>query len=104
MRAVYHERLGALRDAARTLAAGAVNLRPVQAGLHCVADLVEADAPRVAREAAARGVEVMPLAAYCADPGAAPPALVLGFAAVRPEDLWDGMRRLMSAIEAARRS
>lgn len=104
MRCAYHERLEGLKGAAHALGAGALSLRPIQAGLHCVADLVEADAVRVAREAAVRGVEVMPLAAYCADPGAAPQALVMGFAAVRPEDLWDGMRRLMSAIEAARRT
>ena len=59
----------------------------------------------VFREAMARGVELMPLSAYCS--GARAPAangLVLGFAAVRPETFDAAFERLAAAIEAARRA
>jgi DNA-binding transcriptional MocR family regulator len=55
-------------------------------------------------EAAARGVEVMPLAAYYLGRGKPVNGLVLGFGAVRPERLSGGMERLAAAIEAAERS
>jgi GntR family transcriptional regulator/MocR family aminotransferase len=105
MRTEYRARLDALAHAAARHCQGALKLRPVTTGLHAVADLKEADDGLVFHEAMARGVEVMPLSAYCFD-RRAPSAngLVLGFAAVRP-DLFDaGMERLAAAIEAARRT
>jgi len=103
MRAVYRERLEALGEAAERWCGGALRLRPVRTGLHAVADLAGVDAERVSNEAAARGVEVTPLAVYFA--GQAPPldALVLGFAAVEPAVLNLGMQRLAAALEAAAR-
>jgi len=103
MRAAYLERLQALTAAAERFCAGALALRPVRTGLHAVADLVGADAESVFREAAVRDVELTPLGAYYADRESSPNALVLGFAAVGPDDLRRGMRRLAAAIEAARR-
>jgi GntR family transcriptional regulator/MocR family aminotransferase len=102
MRTAYRERLAAL-DAALARACGdALRLRPVRTGLHAVADLDAADAGAVARAAAPRGIEVAPVAAYCARPERAPNALVLGFAAVRPDLLRVGAERLAAAIADAR--
>ncbi len=102
MRAAYHERLQALEAAAVRCCGDALRLRPVLSGLHAVAD-VKADAERVFEEALARGVETMPLSAYCGVRAQAPNGLVLGFAPVRPEMAVLGMERLAAAIEAARR-
>jgi GntR family transcriptional regulator/MocR family aminotransferase len=104
MRAVYRERLEALSDAAERRCGGALRLRETRTGLHAVADLTAADASRVFAEAAARGVEVMPLAGYCYGRTRAPNALVLGFGAARPESIEIGMERLAEAIAAARRA
>jgi DNA-binding transcriptional MocR family regulator len=75
----------------------------VTTGLHAVADLSGADALAVSEEAYARGVEAAPLERYCITPSRAANALVLGFAAVRPEGFRNGMERLAAAIDAARR-
>jgi GntR family transcriptional regulator / MocR family aminotransferase len=102
MRVAYRERLEALTAAAARSCGGALRLRPTRTGLHAIADLDGAPAGRVSREAAARGVEATPLAAYFTGRGRPANALVLGFAAVRPEAARRGMERLAAAIEAAR--
>jgi GntR family transcriptional regulator/MocR family aminotransferase len=102
MRVAYRERLEAITAAAARYCGEALRLRPTRTGLHTIADLAGADAARVSREAAGRGVEATPLAAYFARGGPRVNALVLGFAAVRPEAAWRGMERLAAAIEAAR--
>jgi GntR family transcriptional regulator / MocR family aminotransferase len=99
----YRERLEALTAAAHRYCRGALRVRPTRTGLHTIADLDGADAARVSREAAARGVEATPLAAYCVGREKPANALVLGFAAVRPEAARRGMERLAAAIEVARR-
>ena len=101
MRAVYSERLAALHDAAARFCAGRLALRPTRTGLHAVGDLIGVDAVRVTEECARRGVEVMPLSAYAARPGDASNALVLGFGAVPPDAVTQGMRGLAEAIDAA---
>jgi len=103
MRVAYRERMEALLAAAARFCGGRLRVRPTRTGLHAIADLNGADAVAVTREAAARGVEVAPLAAYHAGPERPPNALVLGFAAVRPDAARRGMERLSAAIEAARR-
>jgi GntR family transcriptional regulator/MocR family aminotransferase len=103
MRAVYAERLEAVTAAAVHHCQGVLALRPTRTGLHAVGDLIGVDAGRVADEAMQRGVEVMPLSAYALDPARAGNALVLGFGAVTPERLADGMRELAAAIVAAQR-
>jgi DNA-binding transcriptional MocR family regulator len=77
--------------------------RPVQTRLHVVADFEGVDAFRVSREAATRGVEATPLAAYFAGRARAVNGLVLGFGAVRPDAVSRGMERLGAAIAAASR-
>jgi GntR family transcriptional regulator/MocR family aminotransferase len=104
LRAAYSERLEALQDAAARFCGGTLRVRPARTGLHVVAELRGPDAARVFDEAAARGVEVMPLAAYYLGRGKPVNGLVLGFGAVRPERLSGGMERLAAAIEAAERS
>ena len=102
MRSAYRERLEAITDAAGRYCGGALHIRPVRTGLHAVADVHGVDADRVWNEAAARDVEVMPLAAYSAGRTKIANALVIGFAAVDPEKAVAGMQRLAAAIEAAR--
>ncbi len=102
MRAACRERLDGLKAAAERHCGGVLRFRPVRTGMHAVADLDEVDAEAVYREAAARGVEVMPLSAYYLRPSSAN-ALVLGFASVHPDTMDAGMERLAAAIEAARR-
>ena len=103
MRTAYRERLEAMAAALERHCGGALRLRPVRTGLHAIAHLNGVSATRVTREAAARGVEVAPVAAYCANPARALNSLVLGFAAVRPDVLREGARALAAAIEIARR-
>ncbi len=101
MRAAYRERLEAFGAAARRLCGGALQLHDVRSGLHAVGDLHGVDASRVFGQAAARGVEVMPLAAYYVHRARAANGLVFGFAAVPPAAACRGMERLAAAIEAA---
>jgi GntR family transcriptional regulator/MocR family aminotransferase len=103
MRSVYRERLEALTAAAERSCAGVLRIRPVGTGLHAVGDLDDCDAESVLEEAAVRHVEVTPLSNYFFNRSHAPNALVLGFGAVRPEALSEGMERLAAAIDAARR-
>lgn len=103
MRTAYGERLETLAAALDRYCSGVLRLRPVGTGLHAIADLSGVSAGTVAREAATRGVEVTPVAAYSVRPAKAPNGLVLGFAAVRPDLLRMGAERLAAAIEAARR-
>ena len=104
IRSACRERLEALIESATRHCAGGLRLRPVRTGLHAVADLADSDAETVFEEAVARGVEVMPLSAYCFGRATPPNALVLGFGAARPDAIERGMERLAEAIEAARRA
>jgi GntR family transcriptional regulator/MocR family aminotransferase len=103
MRTVYAERLEALNAAAAHHCPGVLALRTTRTGLHAVADLIGVDAGRVSAEAMQRGVEVMPLSDYVLDPARGGNALVLGFGAVTPERLADGMRELAAAIAEVQR-
>ena len=103
MRVVYRERLEALVAAAERFCGGVLRVRPVQTGLHALADVAGVDAVRVSREAAARGVEAAPLSAYFAGAERGASGLVLGFGVVRPDASRRGMERLAMAIEAAGR-
>jgi len=103
MRVAYRERLEAMIGAAERFCGNTLRVRPVQTGLHALADLDGVDAVRVSQEAAARGVEVAPLSAYFAGRERHANGLVLGFGAVRPDASRRGMEGLAAAIEAARR-
>jgi len=102
MRSAYRERLGAVEAAAREYGEGALRLRPIQTGLHAVADLDDVDEERVCEEARERGIEVAPLGTYYM--GRHPASgLVLGFGSTSPDTLRRGMEQLAAAIAAARR-
>src|SRR5689334_16091933 len=98
MRAVYAERLDALRRAFDRCDAP-LRLRAVQAGMHAVVDLDGVNAERVHAEAARAGVESMPLSAYYCGPGRRPNALLLGFGAVPPAEIRAGVTKLARMIE-----
>jgi GntR family transcriptional regulator / MocR family aminotransferase len=101
MRAAYRERREALIAAADRYCRGVLRLRPIDTGLHAIAELEDADADDVFRQAARRGVEVMPLSAYFSGRSSIN-GLVMGFACARPDALSAGMERLAAAIDAAR--
>ncbi|ADB50912.1 MocR-like pyridoxine biosynthesis transcription factor PdxR [Conexibacter woesei] len=97
LRRRYRERRTALATALAQ-AAPAIELTGMDAGLHAVAHLprgTSAAAVDALLAAAARdGVAAHPLARYHADPSAAPPALVLGYAQLSTEAIAEGVARL----------
>jgi len=101
MRSVYRERLEALEAAAKEFCDGALRLRPIQTGLHAVADLDGIDEERVCEEARDRAIEVAPLGTYYLGRRTRN-GLLLGFASTPPDTLRRGMERLAAAINAAR--
>jgi len=101
MQAAYAERLEALRRAIERSGLP-LALRPVRAGMHAVMDVEGVSAELVHEEAAALGVETMPLSAYYLA-ARAPNALLVGFGAVTPAAIRAGVTRLARAIEVARR-
>jgi GntR family transcriptional regulator/MocR family aminotransferase len=103
MRTAYRERLEALTEAAERSCGGALRLRPVQTGLHAVADLHGVDEVRVYEAARARGIEVAPLGMYFMGRQTVN-GLLLGFASTRPDVLRRGMETLAASIEAVQRS
>jgi len=103
MQSAYAERLEALRRAIER-AGAPLHLRAVQAGMHAIVDLEGVSAERVHAEAAALGVESMPLSSYYQGAGRGPNALFLGFGAVPPTQLRTGVTKLARAIEAVRRA
>jgi GntR family transcriptional regulator / MocR family aminotransferase len=79
-----------------------LQLVPSTAGLHvCARQAMGApiDLDRVVRRARQSGVRVESLAAYCAEPPTQP-GLVIGYGAIRTEDIEDGLRRLAEAFQA----
>jgi GntR family transcriptional regulator/MocR family aminotransferase len=100
MREVYAERLGILLKAAREKLEGLVDISNIEAGLQTVGWLRRGVAAEdVARAAAEKNVEVMPLRRYAF--GRAPGnGIVLGFAAVEPRELRRGVEELVSVLRA----
>ncbi len=99
MRELYAERLGVLVDAARERLAGLLEISDVEAGLRTVGWLRRGiSAERVAKAAAERDVEVVPLGRY-AYGRSRPNGLVLGFAAVDGRELRRGIDELATVLE-----
>jgi GntR family transcriptional regulator / MocR family aminotransferase len=74
-----------------------VRVRGVAAGLHLLVALPDGvDDERVAGRAEELGVGVQPLSYHRLRPG--PPGLVIGYAAVTPDRLHEGVRRLARAV------
>jgi GntR family transcriptional regulator/MocR family aminotransferase len=97
MQAVYAERLDTLRRAIERSGAP-LRLRPVQSGMHAVVDVLGISAERLHAEAAALGVESMPLSAYYFGASHRPNALLLGFGSVTPAAIRAGVAKLARAI------
>jgi GntR family transcriptional regulator/MocR family aminotransferase len=98
MREVYAERLNVLLKAARERLDGLVEISNVEAGLQTVGWLRGGIAAEdVARAAAERNVEVMPLRRY-AYGRARGNGIVLGFAAVEPKELKRGVEELAAVL------
>jgi GntR family transcriptional regulator / MocR family aminotransferase len=89
-------RRDALLSAVREHLPGA-RVQGVAAGLHLVVGLPDgADDGAVAARARAAGVDVQPLSYHRLRPG--PPGLVIGYAAVTPDRLREGVRLLAGAL------
>jgi GntR family transcriptional regulator/MocR family aminotransferase len=101
MQSAYAERLDALRRAIER-SGMPCTLRAVHAGMHAVLDVEGVDAERLHVEAAALGVESMPLAAYYLRGGRRPNALLVGFGAVPPVAIRQGVAKLARAVDLAR--
>jgi GntR family transcriptional regulator / MocR family aminotransferase len=102
MRQVYAERLSVLMESAREHLRGVLYLSDVQAGLQTTADLrVRLLDEDVAKSAAKRNVEVIPVTRY-ATGGWTPSTLQLGFAAIDVKEIRRGVRDLAIAIEELR--
>ena len=98
MRELYAERLGVLLSAAREQLAGLLEISDVEAGLRTVGWLQQGiSAERVAKAAAERDVEVVPLGRY-AYGRSRPNGLVLGFAAVDGRELRRGVTELARVL------
>jgi GntR family transcriptional regulator / MocR family aminotransferase len=101
MRQLYAERLGVLIAAAREKLAGLLEISDVEAGLRTVGWLRHGlSAERVAKAAAERDVEVVPLGRY-AYGRSRPNGLVLGFAAVDGHELKRGVEELARVLGKA---
>ena len=103
MRREYAVRQRSLLGGVARQLSGLAEARPTETGMHLIAWLTNhaADARTISRRAALAGVEAAPLSAY-AVATARPPALLLGFAAVRPATMGPALEILRRAIETER--
>ena len=103
MRAIYHERQVLLVNLARERLGGLLDVRPADAGMTVVGWLGQGlDDVTTARAAERAGVHVLPLSPLAFRP--LPPALLLGYAGVRDDEIRDGVNRLAIVLEQAVRS
>jgi GntR family transcriptional regulator/MocR family aminotransferase len=103
MRELYAERLAVLQESARSRLASLLSIPSVEAGLQTVGWLAPGlRAENVAKEAAQRGVEVIPISRY-ASRHFARQGLLLGFAAVDSRELRRGVEQLARALEEYRK-
>jgi GntR family transcriptional regulator/MocR family aminotransferase len=101
MRKEYSARRQALVEAVRR--SRTLWLRGPPAGLHAVVSLPPGlDDVRASEEAAALGIEAVPLSRFCVSVRL-PPALVLGYGTVRREDMAEAVRTLARAVAQSRR-
>jgi GntR family transcriptional regulator/MocR family aminotransferase len=105
MRDAYAHRQDALLRGVRREMEGVLDAQPAQTGMHVVAWLRQHDDDdrAVARRAREAGVEVAPLSLYSVE-ATLTPGLLLGFAAVRPADVGNGLRTLRAACAQGRQS
>jgi GntR family transcriptional regulator/MocR family aminotransferase len=102
MRSLYAERQALLVDAAASELAGLLEVKPAAAGMHLIGWLPKGVSDKDASEQAARHrVEAAPLSAYCSKP-LARGGLTLGYTAVNPKQIKDGVRRLTQALRGSK--
>jgi GntR family transcriptional regulator/MocR family aminotransferase len=103
MRAIYHERQVLLVNLARERLGGLLDVRPADAGMTVVGWLGQGlDDVATTRAAERAGLHVLPLTPFAVRP--LPPALLLGYAGVRDDEIRDGVNRLAIVLEQAVRS
>ena len=103
MRAIYHERQVLLVNLARERLGGLLDVRPADAGMTVVGWLGGGlDDVATAKAAERAGLHVLPLSPLAVRP--MPPALLLGYAGVRDDEIRDGVNRLAIVLEQAVRN
>ena len=103
MRAIYHERQVLLVDLARERLSGLLDVRPADAGMTVIGWLGGGlDDVATARAAERAGLHVLPVSPLSVRPLA--PALVLGYAGVRDDEIREGVNRLAIVLEQAVRT
>jgi GntR family transcriptional regulator / MocR family aminotransferase len=103
MRAIYHERQVLLVNLARERLGGLLDVRPADAGMTVVGWLGGGlDDVATARAAERAGLHVLPLSPLSVRP--MPPALLLGYAGVRDDEIRDGVNRLAIVLEQQMRA
>jgi len=103
MRAIYHDRQLLLVSLAREKLGGLLDVRPADAGMTVVGWLgAGLDDITTARAAERAGLYVLPLSPLAIRP--MPPALLLGYAGVRDDEIRDGVNRLAIVLEQLVRS
>jgi len=103
MRAIYHERQVLLVNLARERFGGLLDVRPADAGMTVVGWLGGGlDDVTTTRAAERAGLHVYPLSPLSVRP--IPPALLLGYAGVRDDEIKDGVNRLAIVLEQLMRS
>ena len=101
MRALYAERQAALVETARSHLAGRFEVQPTETGIHLVGWLSAGSDDRlIAQRAAVAGITVRAVSSFRMGT-AGRPGLVLGFAAVRPPEIRQAMRRLAAILLSA---
>lgn len=104
MREIYAERLSTLLESAGERLSGLLELSAVEAGLQTAGRLSPGlDGESVARAAAARNVEVVPLGRFYRSHRPVE-GLQLGFAAVEPREIRRGVSELGAALEEESRA
>jgi len=98
MRALYLERQGVLVDSARRDLQGLLEVSEAEGGMHLAGWLPEGVSDeRAAKAAALAGVRTLPLSYSCLEP-LKRSALMLGYAAVPPSEIVEGVRRLRNVL------
>ncbi len=102
MRALYERRQHLLVDEIARELKGHVRAAKAPSGMHLVGWLREGlDAREIAARAAARGLNLAPLADYCIE-AQLPPALIFGYTGFDEEQLKEGVRKLKSILNESR--
>jgi GntR family transcriptional regulator / MocR family aminotransferase len=97
-RTMYAQRQEVLLEAARTHLNGLLEVEPAESGMHLIGWLPDGVSDiDASTEAAKHDVEALPLSAYSTR-RLERPGLMLGYAAVKPEEIKDGARRLGKAL------